>query len=126
MASSMNQERSMSEREVIARTREPITVMTLVTLEACGLRVGQTVLVHTRLSVLGWVVGGAQAVIQDLLQVLGPTDADPDVEESRSVQWCARAGARSVMAQNAQKRIKSGKYLTSDLRHPLADILARA
>ena len=60
----MNQERSMSECEVIARTREPITVMTLVThLEACGLGVGQTVLVHTRLSVLGWVVGGAQAVI---------------------------------------------------------------
>jgi hypothetical protein len=28
MASSMNQERRMSEREVIARTREPITVMT--------------------------------------------------------------------------------------------------
>lgn len=27
--------------------------------------------------------------------------------------------------QNAQKRIKSGKYLTSDLRHPLADIFAR-
>src|SRR4029077_14960500 len=44
----------------------------VVTLEACGLGVGQTVLVHTRLSVLGWVVGGAQAVIQDLLQVLGP------------------------------------------------------
>ena len=64
----------MSEHEVIARTHEPITVMTLVThLAACGLREGQTVLVHTRLSALGWVVGGAQAVIQALLQVLGPT-----------------------------------------------------
>ena len=74
IASSMNQQRSMSEHEVIARTHEPITGMTLVThLAACGLREGQTVLVHTRLSALGWVVGGAQAVIQALLQVLGPT-----------------------------------------------------
>ena len=64
----------MSEHKVIARTHEPITVMTLVThLAACGLGAGQTVLVHTRLSALGWVVGGAQAVIQALLQVLGPT-----------------------------------------------------
>jgi aminoglycoside 3-N-acetyltransferase len=63
----------MSEQEVIARTHEPITVMTLIThLAACGLDAGQTVLVHTRLSALGWVVG-AQAVIQALLQVLGPT-----------------------------------------------------
>jgi aminoglycoside N3'-acetyltransferase len=53
----MNQERSMSEHEVITRTHEPITVMTLVThLAACGLREGQTVLVHTRLSALGWVL----------------------------------------------------------------------
>jgi aminoglycoside 3-N-acetyltransferase len=69
----MNRERRMSEQEVIARTHEPITVMTLIThLAACGLDAGQTVLVHTRLSALGWVVG-AQAVIQALLQVLGPT-----------------------------------------------------
>jgi aminoglycoside 3-N-acetyltransferase len=68
----MNQKRSMSEDEVIAGTHEPITLMTLVThLAACGLGAGQTVLVHTRLSALGWVVGGAQTVIQALLQVLG-------------------------------------------------------
>ena len=96
----------MSEHEVIARTHEPITVMTLVThLAACGLGAGQTVLVHTRLSALGWVVGGAQSVIQALLQVLGPTgyrdDADPDVEESRSVQWGARARARIVVAHDS-------------------------
>ena len=70
----MKKESSRSENEVIARSHEPITVMTLVThLAACGLGAGQTVLVHTRLSALGWVVGGAQAVIQALLQVLGPT-----------------------------------------------------
>ena len=64
----------MSEHEVIARTDRPSTVATLMTdLDACGLRAGQTVLAHTRMSALGWVVGGAQAVIQALLQVLGPT-----------------------------------------------------
>jgi hypothetical protein len=99
----------MSEREVIARTREPINVMTLVTLEACGLGVGQTVLVHTRLSVFR--LGRGRRASSDLGSPPGarpdrdPGDADPDVEESSIRQRCAWAGARSVMAQNAQKRI---------------------
>jgi aminoglycoside N3'-acetyltransferase len=81
----------MSEHEVIARTHEPITVMTLVThLAACGLGAGQTVLVQTRLSALGWV---------------GPTGTlmmpTPDVEESRSVQWRPRARAQSVVAHDS-------------------------
>jgi aminoglycoside 3-N-acetyltransferase len=64
----------MSEHEVIVRTHNPITVTTLVTdLAACGFHAGQIVLAHISLSALGWVVGGAQAVIQALLQVLGPT-----------------------------------------------------
>ncbi len=59
----------MSEHAVMARTRSPITTTTLVAdLVACGLRTGQTILVHTRMSALGWVVGGAQAVIQALLK----------------------------------------------------------
>lgn len=40
-------------------------------LAACGLQAGQTVLVHSSMSKLGWVAGGAQAVIQALLDVLG-------------------------------------------------------
>lgn len=52
----------------------PLTVDTLAEqLADCGLASGQTVLVHMAMSKLGWVVGGAQAVIQALLQVLGPT-----------------------------------------------------
>jgi aminoglycoside 3-N-acetyltransferase len=41
-------------------------------LRRLGLRPGQVVLVHTSLSSLGWVAGGAQAVIEALLDVLGP------------------------------------------------------
>lgn len=38
---------------------------------ACGLRTGQTVLVHSAMSKIGWIVGGEVAVIQALLRVLG-------------------------------------------------------
>ena len=41
-------------------------------LAALGLRSGSTVLVHSSLSELGWVAGGSVAVVQSLLDVLGP------------------------------------------------------
>jgi aminoglycoside 3-N-acetyltransferase len=41
-------------------------------LRALGLSSGDTVLVHSSASSLGFVVGGAQAVVQALLEVLGP------------------------------------------------------
>lgn len=41
-------------------------------LEALGLRPGDTVLAHSSLSSLGWVCGGAVAVVQALLDGLGP------------------------------------------------------
>ncbi|MFL1377597.1 aminoglycoside N(3)-acetyltransferase [Nocardiopsis protaetiae] len=37
-----------------------------------GLLPGETVLLHSSLSALGWVCGGAQAVVQALLDALGP------------------------------------------------------
>ncbi|HKS98370.1 MAG TPA: AAC(3) family N-acetyltransferase [Rugosimonospora sp.] len=37
-----------------------------------GLRAGEVVLVHSSLRALGWVCGGAVAVVQALLDVLGP------------------------------------------------------
>jgi aminoglycoside N3'-acetyltransferase len=63
----------MSEADLIARPPFPLTAQSLAEqLRACGLRVGQTVLVHMALSRLGWVVGGAEAAILAFLDVLGP------------------------------------------------------
>jgi aminoglycoside 3-N-acetyltransferase len=64
----------MSEREIIARTRNlPATVETLARdLEALGLRSGATAILHSSLSAMGYVVGGPGAVIAALERVLGP------------------------------------------------------
>ena len=41
-------------------------------LEKLGLRPGGVAMVHCRMSALGWVVGGAEAVVRALLDALGP------------------------------------------------------
>jgi aminoglycoside 3-N-acetyltransferase len=41
-------------------------------LRRLGLRPGAVAMVHTRMSALGWVVGGSEAVVRALLDVLGP------------------------------------------------------
>jgi aminoglycoside 3-N-acetyltransferase len=63
----------VSEGDAVARADEPRTVRTLAAgLRALGLAPGATVLVHSSLSSLGYVAGGAVAVIQALLDVVGP------------------------------------------------------
>ena len=63
----------MSEAEAISRTDRPRTVATLSEdLRALGLVGGAVVLVHSSLSSIGWVAGGAVAVIEALLDVVGP------------------------------------------------------
>lgn len=62
----------MSEETVIAQTDVPLTTTALTTaLRRCGLADGQTVLVHLAMSKLGWVIGGAEAVILALLAAVG-------------------------------------------------------
>ena len=59
--------------EAIAAGRMPVTGSRLRRdLRALGVHAGDVVMVHTRLSSLGWVVGGSGAVVQALLDVLGP------------------------------------------------------
>jgi aminoglycoside 3-N-acetyltransferase len=41
-------------------------------LRALGVREGGVLMVHTRMSALGWVVGGSEAVVRALLDALGP------------------------------------------------------
>src|SRR5215212_7958596 len=62
----------MPEAESIARTQFPLTTESLAAeLRACGLQEGQTVLVHMAMSKLGWIVGGAEAVIWALIAAVG-------------------------------------------------------
>ncbi len=63
----------MAEADAIAKSDVPRTRASLSRdLRLLGLPEGGTVLVHTSLSALGWVNGGAQSVIEALLDALGP------------------------------------------------------
>ena len=57
---------------MIKNTQTPLTVDSLAEqFAACGLAAGQTVLVHSAMSRIGWINGGPEAGIQALLRVLG-------------------------------------------------------
>lgn len=63
----------MDEKSAIAGSAGPVTIGSLAAdLRRLGLVEGSTVLVHSSLSSLGWVCGGAVAVVEALLDALGP------------------------------------------------------
>ncbi len=61
------------ESAAIARTAVPVTRAALVhALRAVGVQPAGLIIVHSSLSQLGWVVGGAHAVVAALLEAVGP------------------------------------------------------
>lgn len=61
----------MSEKTVIERTKEPITKQHIIeSLHSLGLKPHDTVLVHSALSSIGWVIGQEVTVIEALLESL--------------------------------------------------------
>ncbi|GAA0246718.1 aminoglycoside N(3)-acetyltransferase [Haladaptatus pallidirubidus] len=62
----------MSERDIIEQSDEPITGERIADdLRNLGITAGDTLLVHSSLSALGWVSGGAPAVVDALRSVVG-------------------------------------------------------
>ncbi len=62
----------MREGQVVQNTKIPATNESLQTdLRALGVGAGMVLLVHSSLSAMGWVCGGAVAVILALQEVLG-------------------------------------------------------
>ena len=64
----------MPEGQAVRKTETPATVESLQTdFKALGIEKGMVLLVHSSLSAIGWVCGGAVAVITALQEVLGKT-----------------------------------------------------
>jgi aminoglycoside 3-N-acetyltransferase len=62
----------VTEEEIISSTQEPNTINTInQDLMKLGINNGDILLVHSSLSSLGWVCGGAQTVITALMNALG-------------------------------------------------------
>lgn len=63
----------MSERDAVEAVDEPLTVDSLAAdLRALGVEPDETLLVHSSLGSLGWVAGGAQAVVEALQRTVIP------------------------------------------------------
>ncbi|MNZ94622.1 SPBc2 prophage-derived aminoglycoside N(3')-acetyltransferase-like protein YokD [compost metagenome] len=76
----------MSEQDIINRTKAPITASSMLQdMQRLGIQKDDTILVHSSLSSLGWVCGGAQAVVQALLKAVG--DGGTLVMPAQSGDW---------------------------------------
>jgi aminoglycoside 3-N-acetyltransferase len=69
-----HERRLMSEADAIADAASPVTMAEITeALIQLGLRQRDFILVHSSSSSLGWVCGGAVAVVEALLAALGPS-----------------------------------------------------
>ncbi|MGG1554359.1 aminoglycoside N(3)-acetyltransferase [Paenibacillus ferrarius] len=76
----------MKEQLIINQTKAPITVSSMIRdMKELGVQEGDTLLVHASLSSMGWVCGGAQAVVQALLRSVG--DEGTLVMPAQSGDW---------------------------------------
>ena len=90
----------MTEEELIGRTKSPATLSSLTRdFEALELSKVPTLMVHSSLSALGWVVGGSQAVVLALQGALG--------QEATLVIIGRIAALRSEGLQGALTRAKA-------------------
>ena len=82
----------MSEEQIIARTSTPLTADTILAdLRELGVKPGMVLLVHSSLSSLGWVCGGALAVIRALERSVAPGGTimmpTQSCQHSNPAQW---------------------------------------
>jgi aminoglycoside 3-N-acetyltransferase len=116
----------VDEAALIARTGTPATVESLVRdLRALGVERGDVLVVHTSLLALGWVVGGAAAVVDALTEAVGPegTVSMP----SHSGDWSDPARwADPPVPQDWWDRIVHGRPAFDPYATPLRDMGAVA
>jgi aminoglycoside 3-N-acetyltransferase len=63
----------VTDADLVSKTDRPRTRESIATdLAALGVRTGSVLLVHSSVSAVGWVAGGPVAVVQGLLDALGP------------------------------------------------------
>ena len=63
----------MTELEAIRRSSAPVTTKEVaIALANLGVREGDVLVVHSSLSAIGWVVGGPQAILDALVDAVGP------------------------------------------------------
>ncbi|WP_035187189.1 aminoglycoside N(3)-acetyltransferase [Alteribacter aurantiacus] len=61
-----------SEKQTILKVHEPNTVESMIHgFQSLGIKKGDILIVHSSLSSLGWVSGGAQAVVEALIKTIG-------------------------------------------------------
>lgn len=84
------------EATIIARSGAPLTAEALTErFRAIGVTQGMDLMLHMSLSAIGWVSGGAEAVLSALIEALGPSGtlmmATPSSQLTDPRCWCAPA-----------------------------------